>query len=142
MPVDYGYYQHEHDYLKGDIGQSPVHIPPHYTYPAMPSQAPLPLTPQSYIQNSTNGRTSLSDIDEALESALMSPVLDALPEQQSQDGDNNFSVRIAHPELLPDSGNLMSRQDTYCLNDFVVQRTLGTGSFGRVHLSEHPNLTS
>lgn len=23
---------------------------------------------------------------------------------------------------------------TYCLSDFIIQRTLGTGSFGRVHL--------
>jgi hypothetical protein len=138
MPVDYGYYQYEHDqdFLKHDIGQSPVHVPPHYTYPAIPSQdhIALPLSPQSFNQNANNMRTSLSDIDEALESAMMSPGLDSFPEQ-NPDSDA-FQLRIPHPELLPDNTAQMPRQASYCLDDFVVQRTLGTGSFGRVHLSE------
>jgi hypothetical protein len=130
--MDYTYYPHEDDYGKTDIGQNGAIT--HYTYPAVPSHVQLPLSPQSMTHSHHPARTSLSDIDEALESMLMSPTLDSQSEaQQELELQKGFNLHIPHPELLPDPAPQLSRQ-SYCLSDFMIQRTLGTGSFGRVHL--------
>jgi hypothetical protein len=74
----------------------------------------FPLSPAA----SSIHRSSLSSIDEVVEST---------PTEEQQ------PYRIPHPELLPDPQSQRAYA-TYCLSDFVIHRTLGTGSFGRVHL--------
>lgn len=137
--MDYAYYQRQDNYIKAD---PLVHSAAHYTYPPIQQQhqVQLPLSPQSIHHNPLTTRTSLSDIDEMLESSLLSPTLDSHADRDSQ---SPFNIRIPHPELLPDSGAQVARpQASYCLSDFVVQRTLGTGSFGRVHLGASSLISS
>ena len=44
------------------------------------------------------------------------------------------SIDSADPSLVIQPQQVLKQKGTYCLTDFIIQRTLGTGSFGRVHL--------
>lgn len=53
------------------------------------------------------------------------------PQQQQQDG----NASVGQHRQQQQTGRVdRSTKDKYSLNDFTLQRTLGTGSFGRVHL--------
>jgi protein kinase A len=96
---------------------SPRHTPLSMPSHVMKSPMPLPAFPLSPAASSIH-RSSLSSIDE---------VVEATPTAEDQ------PYRIAHPELLPDPQSQRAYA-SYCMADFIMHRTLGTGSFGRVHL--------
>ena len=51
----------------------------------------------------------------------------AEPEREAEMGEEK-------PQVVP--AIVRKQKGTYRLSDFIIQRTLGTGSFGRVHLGE------
>ena len=54
--------------------------------------------------------------------------------EKSSDGTANTASNSAMPSQVPQQNQLRATKGKYTLSDFTIQRTLGTGSFGRVHL--------
>ncbi|KZS87749.1 kinase-like protein [Sistotremastrum niveocremeum HHB9708] len=79
----------------------------------------------SHITNGSYHRSSLGSIEERSDSTEEHSMLDQQP----------LDDVLPQMDIIPSS---MSRRPmgSYCLMDFHIHRTLGTGTFGRVHLGE------
>lgn len=61
------------------------------------------------------------------------PVVDGITQSQVESQSNGASSKMTSAET-PSASAVRPTKGKYTLTDFTIQRTLGTGSFGRVHL--------
>lgn len=107
---------HFHGYSKEQYSSSPIQSPIS-SIPSTAVSSASSLLPQYDHRGSiSTERTSLS----ASDWSKRGDSLDYIEEEKSLN---------ARPR---------KHKGTYRLEDFIIQRTLGTGSFGRVHLGEMP----
>jgi protein kinase A len=93
---------------------------------------PTPVTPPSTPSTSTCAN-SLLDYRGSISTARTST---------SDWSKRGSSLESFDSSLVLQNSIITRPKGTYRLSDFTIQRTLGTGSFGRVHLGTHCHLAS
>lgn len=112
----------------GHIGQprSPSHAHSHYTYPSSSTTSSVISTPPASLDlhrgSISTQRTSISEWSKKGES------MEVVKEGELEPEPSKVALRTHAATGRP--------KGSYRLADFIIQRTLGTGSFGRVHLGK------